>query len=391
MDRSTAHIAPGAYVSITLRVAVASTLERTLQRRSRGVETTMLQRSVANELTTNARLSDAELLDEVKRLATHERQATARLIAALGELDARRLFLGEGCSSLFTYCTQVLHLSEHAAYLRIEAARTARKWPTILELLGEGALHLTAISLLAPHLSEDNHQSVFAAARHKSKREVEEIVAKLRPQPAVPTLVRKLPAPKLPTTTLIKAESDALPLPIAADAATAPPVRETPPRGAEVKALAPERYKVQFTLSRETHDRLREAQDLLRHRIPDGDIAVIFERALNLLVTELRKDRHGAVDQPREISADSTGRHVPASVKRAVWQRDQGQCAFVGTVRRCTERGFLEYHHRVPYADGGLTSPENLELRCRAHNAYEAELWRGAREEDVVREARATW
>jgi hypothetical protein len=61
------------------------------------------------------RLSDDDLLSEVKTLAAGERQATARLIAALAELDARRLYLGEGCSSLFTYCTEVLHLSEHAA------------------------------------------------------------------------------------------------------------------------------------------------------------------------------------------------------------------------------------------------------------------------------------
>ena len=122
-------------------------------------------------------LSDVELLAEVKRLTAIERQATARLIAALGELDARRLYLSEGCSSLFTYCTQVLHLSEHAAYLRIEAARAARKWPAILELLAEGALHLTAIGLLAPHLTTDNIERTLAAARHKSKREVEEIVA----------------------------------------------------------------------------------------------------------------------------------------------------------------------------------------------------------------------
>jgi hypothetical protein len=63
----------------------------------------------------------------VKTLAADERQATARLIAGLAELDARRLYLGEGCPSLFAYCTQVLHLSEHAAYGRIEAARTARR------------------------------------------------------------------------------------------------------------------------------------------------------------------------------------------------------------------------------------------------------------------------
>ena len=85
------------------------------------------------DISTCSSLSDPELLLEARHLAGHERQATARLIAALGELDARRLYLGEGCSSLFTFCTQILHLSEHAAYARIEAARTARKWPVILD------------------------------------------------------------------------------------------------------------------------------------------------------------------------------------------------------------------------------------------------------------------
>jgi hypothetical protein len=80
-------------------------------------------------------LSDQQLLSEVRLLAAREREATAQLIASLCEMDARRLYLGEGCSSLFTYCTQVLHLSEHAAYARIEAARAARRFPQVLDAL----------------------------------------------------------------------------------------------------------------------------------------------------------------------------------------------------------------------------------------------------------------
>ena len=351
----------------------------------------MLQRSMKNEHTANGSLSDPDLVDEVKRLTANERHATAQLIAALGEFDARRLYLGQGCSSLFTYCTQVLHLSEHAAYLRIEAARAGRKWPTILELLAEGALHLTAIGLLAPHLTAENHEHALAAARHKSKRDVEEIVAVLRPRPDVPAFVRKLPAAKAPAT-LIR-EKPRLPqlntLCGGSEKPTteiAPAVSETRWNASEIRPLAPERYKVQFTVSRETHQMLREAQELLRHRIPDGDIALVFERALTLLLANLRKTRHAAVSRPRGASHDSSNRHIPAAMKRAVWERDQGRCAFVGTVGRCTERGFLEYHHRVPYADGGSTTTDNLELRCRAHNVYESDRWFGARGEDLVRE-----
>src|SRR5688572_14075733 len=106
---------------------------------------TMLASSVAA-------LSDTDLLDQVIHLAARERHATVQLIAVLMEVDARRLYLGQGCSSLFTYCTQVLHLSEHAAYGRIEAARAARRFPAILERIADGSMTLTTVSLLAPHL-----------------------------------------------------------------------------------------------------------------------------------------------------------------------------------------------------------------------------------------------
>jgi hypothetical protein len=107
---------------------------------------------------TLANLSDQALLVEVKRLAEHERQATVHLIAYLAELDARRLYLGEGCSSLFSYCRQILRLSEHAAYGRIEAARAARRFPVILELLARW-IHYVDLCLpagAAPHAGQSS-------------------------------------------------------------------------------------------------------------------------------------------------------------------------------------------------------------------------------------------
>jgi Domain of unknown function (DUF222) len=143
-----------------------------------------------------ARLSDDELLAIVKRLALTERRATAALVRSLTELDIRRLYLGEGYSSLFTYCTQALHLAEGAAYNRIEAARAVRRFPAVLTALEEGSVTLTAVRLLAPHLTEDNHQDILASARHKGKLEIELLVASLRPTPAVASTTRKLPEPR---------------------------------------------------------------------------------------------------------------------------------------------------------------------------------------------------
>lgn len=140
---------------------------------------TMVYRGMTT-LSTFEHVADDALLTETKRLAADERLATARLIAALAEVDARRLYRGEGCSSLFVYCTRVLHLSEHAAYSRIEAARSVRRFPRILELLIAGDVTLTSVTLLAPHLTDDNCAAALEAARHKSKREVEVQVAALR-------------------------------------------------------------------------------------------------------------------------------------------------------------------------------------------------------------------
>src|SRR4029453_6308460 len=100
-------------------------------------------------------LSDRELLAAVRTLAANEREATAQLIASLMEVDSRRLYLGESCSSLFTFCTQVLRLSEHAAYGRIEADRAARRFPLILDLLTDGSITLTTVGLLSQHLTPE--------------------------------------------------------------------------------------------------------------------------------------------------------------------------------------------------------------------------------------------
>jgi hypothetical protein len=58
-----------------------------------------------------------------------------------------------------------------------------------------------------------------------------------------------------------------------------------------------------------------------------------------------------------------------------VYLRDGGRCAFVGNGgRRCNSRAFLEFHHVTPWADVGDGTVSNIELRCRAHNQYEATL-----------------
>src|SRR6266511_2036485 len=121
---------------------------------------------MTNILVTASALSDQDLLARLGLLAGKEREASVELVAHLAALDSRpSLFAAQGFSSLFTYCTQALRLSEDAACNRIEAARACRRFPQILELLASGSLTLTSVRLLARHLTAENHQSVLAKAR----------------------------------------------------------------------------------------------------------------------------------------------------------------------------------------------------------------------------------
>jgi hypothetical protein len=330
-----------------------------------------------------SQLSDDDLIAQVKALARCEREATACLIAHLAELDARRLYLPAGFSSLFTYCCQVLHLSEPAAYNRIEAARAARRFPVILELLGEGSLSLATVRLLSSHLTVENQTELLGAAAGKSKRAVEELLVRYFPSPAVPSSVRRLPTPTAPTTAL---DATAL-IPSGAPAAVAnvPFAGEiqsalpAPPRPPVVSPLAPDRYEIRFTASAQTREKLRQAQDLLRHAIPSGDLAEVFDRALTALLEVLAQKKFSATKRPRASHGTAPGsRGIAAKVRRAVWLRDRGSCAFVSkSGRRCNGTAFVEFHHVDPHGVGGGATVGNIQLRCAAHNGYEAELFYG--------------
>jgi hypothetical protein len=352
-------------------------------------------------------LSDHDLLARIGVFAAKEREATVELVAHLAELDTRpALFAAQGHGSLFTYCTEVLRLSEDATCNRIQAARACRDFPVILEALASGAISLTSVRILRPHLTPENHEAVLARACGRSRRQIEALIAELAPRPDVPSSVRKLPT-ATPAPTLLPAAT-ATPMATRVEAAAlaspepAPPVICSPlsptTRRPIIETTSPERYRVQFTIGKESHDKLRRVQALLRREIPDGDPGTIFDRALTLLLEKVEKAKLGAATKPRprpiRPGADKElrtpvvdSRDIPRHVQRAVSQRDGGQCGFVSKGgHRCTERAFLEFHHIHPYALGGLATVENISLRCRRHNQYEAELIFGPRGASVVRE-----
>jgi hypothetical protein len=318
------------------------------------------------------RLSDGELVARVNEIAARERDETALLVAHLAELDTRDVHLRAGYGSLFAYCRTALALSEAEAYNHIEAARAARRFPVILERLAEGALNLTTVRLLAPHLTDANHLEVIDTARGKGRLEVEEILARLSPRPDVPSSLRRLPTPAPAAAVPSPAPLPAPTVPVSTVRVVTVAVPGYP--GQAVAPLSPGRYRLQLTIGPETLEKLRLARDMLRHVIPSGDEASILDRALTALLSELARKKFAAADTPRPPRGTAPGsRHIPAEVKRAVFLRDLGRCAFVGTGgRRCAERAFIEFHHAQPYAMGGEASFDNIQLRCRRHNGCDA-------------------
>ncbi len=283
-------------------------------------------------------LPDDDLLHRLSRIAGQSRCVTADLVAFIGEVDRRRLFAREAMSSMFGYCTEVLHLSEYAAYLRIAVARAARTYPILLEMLRDGRLHLTAIKQIAPLLldaaDEAKRQEILRCATHKSKREIEQLVARLRPQPDAPTRIRKLPKRRERCST--KPESQLGPEPVEPSRIPVPPharaeaeqvemppsvqseesgqaadldqnsARETVP-AARVQAISSARYKVTFTASAELRGKMDRLQELTRSSHHGGDLVAIIEEAITEKLERVETRRLGKV----KLRPKSLGMSVP--------------------------------------------------------------------------------
>jgi 5-methylcytosine-specific restriction endonuclease McrA len=338
-------------------------------------------------------LSNDALDRELAAVVAREDTATAVVLDHIAEYDARRLYRPAGYPSMFAYCVGKLRRSEEAAYKRIRAARVARRFPAIFDAVADGRLHLTGVVLLAPHLTEHTAEELMAAASHKTAKEIEQLLAERFPRPDIPALVRALPeqpsalagdstAPG-PTSELALRPVAAEPAPaqLALRPVQAPSVPPTTSARSSLKPLAPQRFAVQFTMSQSAHDKLRYVQELLSHQMPTGDIAQVFERALDALIPELEKQKFAATSRPRRRATrpGADPRHIPAAIQRAVWERDGGQCTFVSQDgHRCEARKFLQFDHVLEVARGGEASVEGIRLLCDAHNQHQAERTFGA-------------
>ena len=342
---------------------------------------------------TVSHFSDRALLHDLKALVAQDRKTPAVLLTRIAEVEERKLYRQAGYDSMFACCLYELHFSEDAAYRHITAARVARRFPGVLVALAEGRLHMRAVLMLARHLTSGNADELVAAATHKTRAEIELLLAQRFPRPDLPQRLQAVPSPAvlalvatpsapepagelapgrveamIPNLSVTQLKSQLAPERVEAEA---PRPRVTP--------LAPERFGLQVTLDQETYDLLQQARALMSHQNPAGDIASVLKRALELLVGRLEKRKFAATTRPGKARRTASDRHIPAAVKRAVRERDGGRCTFVSeSGRRCQAPALIEFEHENPVARGGDATVENVRLLCRAHNQLAAECAFGA-------------
>src|SRR5574341_490448 len=319
-------------------------------------------------------LDSRTLARRLGELASDERRVQVDFLLHLDEFDRRRAWAELGYGSLWTYCLEVLHLREGSAGRRIAAMKVLRRFPKLAAALRDGRLCLTTLALLGQVLTEENAGELVARAAFRTTAEVDHLVASVKPRPAPREGIRKLPEPTAPSPSEEPAEdrdSERGPPPEAPFALSEDPR----PRSAELRAVSESLWSLRVTIGRACKEDLETLRMLLSHKVPKGDLAAVLHEAIRCGIEKHGK-RKGAVSPARKVKATSPKdpTAIPAEVRRQVWERDQGRCAWVGSDgKRCNSRWQLELDHVDPAARGGPATLANLRLACRAHNLLHAE------------------
>jgi 5-methylcytosine-specific restriction endonuclease McrA len=352
--------------------------------------------------------------DTLATLLRREHVAMAEFLLALTDFDRRRGWELLGHASLFAFLQHGLGLPNGPAFYRMSAVRLLHRFPEIIEPLRDGRLCLTTVAELAKVLTEENRAEVLPRFFRISTRDAQELVAELIPRPAPPmkTVVTAVdrgvvkPTPPLalvaPAETTADNQQSLAALPgslLAPEVTPADPARGVD-RHREVEPLTAELSRLHLTVSRRLVKKLDVAREGLAHAIPRATTEQVLEAALDLLLEKQAKAR-GQVKRPRKTTATvapTTSRnssptrgeplysrtapreHIPADVRRAVWERDQGRCVWPldgGGVCGSTHR--LEIDHRLPRGLDGETEESNLRLLCERHNKLAARLEFGER------------
>ena len=288
-------------------------------------------------------VSDSELLQSTKRLASEEKRIGIEVLHHLREIDSRKLFASLSFSSLFEYCTQELGYSEGGAYRRISAMKLLQDVPEYESKLREGTVSVATLSKVQSFLvqekrqlgkvySKDQKLELLKQVEGKSANGTDRVLATLSPEQA---------------------------------------------RAEKERVLNEEESEIRFTMNRELKEKLERLRNLLGHKSNTQSYAGLIEELADQVLKKLDPlEKVASVKNPSppvETRLKNT-RYITAQTKRAVWRRDAAACTYVNskTNRRCESRHALQIEHIEPFALGGLSTFGNLKLLCPAHNQYSA-------------------
>lgn len=303
-------------------------------------------------------LKDETLVSQLREACLAGHRLVAKIVAYLAEIDHRELHLELGSTSLYDFCVEKLGMSEGVAFRRINAARLVRIYPELLPRIASGALHLSGLVLLRDHFTRDNVEELADAASGLSKAKLLELIAARAPRPDVPDRVSPIPP-----------RQEQIPI-----TGSPPAPTERPAARSRTEPLSSDTYLVQLTVSADTHAKLVQARDLLRHCHPDGNLAAVVDRALDALIEQLRKRQFGSdKGSSRKTSAGTKTGAVSRAARREVFERDGEQCTFRSkTGERCSAKVFLQADHVLARALGGSGEASNLQVLCGSHNRLKA-------------------
>lgn len=269
----------------------------------------------------------------LKNLVEKERFFTYQILKKLNELEQSRLFCQLGYSSLFDYCLHELKYSNDQAFRRIAAARLLKSLPEITPKVQSGELnlsHLSKVNTLFNHV-EMNHEDklgLISKIEGKSNRDSEKIIRAIAPTPV--KIIEK------------------------------------------IKPVQKNLSEVKFFADDELLEKIEKVKQLLNKDKLDQLLNKLCDEAIAQAKSkQLSKNLETTLNVQKE-SVENNSRYIPVLVKRQVNSKAEHRCEFIGTNgKRCVKTTQLEFAHKIPFACGGRTTPDNLQLFCKAHNLYD--------------------
>lgn len=299
--------------------------------------------------------SNQDLESIFAELVKTERKITYDVLLYIQEIDKRSLHLALGYGSLAEYLIKKHHYSEGSAFRRISAMRMLTAVPEIKDKIVEGSLNLSQLSMVQTAVMKKQKEDNIKLS-NEDKRE---LLLKIEGQSAAKTqgcLADNLNIDLQEKKQITYGKEDSVYL------------------------------NLKFT--KEEFEKVKECLDRLSHQVSDykGLILNLSEKILKSKSKDIQKKstQQQAKQQDSDAqcnfaaksqSVETRSRFIPAALKKEIFKRDQAKCQFRGLNNRiCGSKQFVQVHHIRAFAKGGLNTKENLSLRCRSHNLYEAEI-----------------